>query len=129
MTGPHRALDLILAIGGGAILLTAASLALAAGHGLDPLANVDLCWSRILLDRACPGCGLTRSFVALAGGHLARALECNPTGPLLFAATLLITLLHTLRLAGLPLRLAGADIAIAAIVTVALIARGFHFYV
>ena len=35
---------------------------------------------------SCPGCGLTRSFVALAHGRIAQAWAFNPAGFLGFAA-------------------------------------------
>lgn len=35
---------------------------------------------------ACPFCGMTRSFVALAHGELGAALRFHPAGPLLFSA-------------------------------------------
>jgi hypothetical protein len=38
-----------------------------------------------LLAMNCPGCGLTRCFVALADGQLFRAWHYNPAGLLLFA--------------------------------------------
>lgn len=51
--------------------------------GLDmPL--VDGCLSRRVLGISCPGCGLTRSFVAVAHGQLNRAVEYNAVGPALF---------------------------------------------
>jgi len=37
---------------------------------------------------ASPFTGMTRSFVALASGHLERAFELHPLGPLVFAACL-----------------------------------------
>lgn len=123
-----RAADAFVAAFGGAVLSASAALALLARRGVDPIGGVDLCWSRILLGRACPGCGLTRSFVALAGGDLGRAAACNPTGPVLFAAILLLTILHGLRLAGVPLRRLGAiDAVMAAVALAALVAHGFHF--
>ncbi|HSN69293.1 MAG TPA: DUF2752 domain-containing protein [Thermoanaerobaculia bacterium] len=124
-----RPADLLVVVLGGSILATALALALLGSRGLDPIANLDLCWSRILLDRDCPGCGLTRSFVALAGGHLGRALQCNPVGPLLFAALTLLTILHALRLGGARLpRLGRIDVAVGIAVVGALVFRGFHFY-
>jgi hypothetical protein len=121
--------DLFVVIAGGAVLAASLALALLAHNGMDPIASLDLCWSRILLARDCPGCGLTRSFVAFAGGDLSRSFACNPTGPLLFAGILLLTILHALRLAGAPLRHLGRlDAAIAAILVGALVLHGFHFY-
>lgn len=34
----------------------------------------------------CPTCGLTRSFAAMAGGDVARALKFHPLGPALFVS-------------------------------------------
>ncbi len=45
----------------------------------------DACWSRRIFGIACPGCGLTRSFVALAHGGVQSAFYFNPLGPILFA--------------------------------------------
>lgn len=51
--------------------------------GLDiPLAHG--CLSRRVLGISCPGCGLTRSFVAVAHGQFRLALEYNAVGPALF---------------------------------------------
>lgn len=36
----------------------------------------------------CPGCGMTRSFVAIARGQLPTALDYHPLGPLLFGGFL-----------------------------------------
>jgi hypothetical protein len=41
-----------------------------------------------MLGLACPFCGLTRSFLALARGRVLEALAQNPAGPLLFLAVL-----------------------------------------
>jgi hypothetical protein len=43
-----------------------------------------VCWSRLLLGRDCAGCGLTRSFVAIARGEPSEALQWNPLGPVLY---------------------------------------------
>ncbi|AFM24199.1 DUF2752 domain-containing protein [Desulfomonile tiedjei] len=47
-----------------------------------PLA--DGCLSRKILGVSCPGCGLTRSFVAVAHGQFRLAMEYNAVGPALF---------------------------------------------
>jgi hypothetical protein len=49
------------------------------------LATTPLCWSVILFQRECPGCGLTRSFAAIGRGSLHEANLLNPLGPILFA--------------------------------------------
>jgi hypothetical protein len=55
--------------------------------------RIELCWSKLLLGRPCPGCGLTRSFLALAGGDLPGAAAFNPLGPPLFLGFVLIAAL------------------------------------
>ena len=82
-------------------ILTAAVLSLAGllamlqrtGHGLS---GVTMCVSRGLFGLECPGCGLTRSFVALAGGEFSRAVAFNPLGPVLFAAAAGLLINHSL---------------------------------
>jgi Protein of unknown function (DUF2752) len=44
----------------------------------------DACVSHAILGISCPGCGLTRSFTAVARGEMLAALHLNPCGPLLF---------------------------------------------
>ncbi len=72
-----------------AVAVTAASLALKApdqdhvtfaGLQLPPT-----CVWRSTLGFPCAGCGLTRSFVALAHGEWSRAFAFHPLGPVLFA--------------------------------------------
>ena len=44
----------------------------------------DTCFSRTVLGVSCPGCGLTRSFVAMARGDFEGSFRWNPMGPVLF---------------------------------------------
>jgi Protein of unknown function (DUF2752) len=44
----------------------------------------ELCLSRRALGWSCPGCGLTRCFIAFARGDVASAWSFNPAGVLLF---------------------------------------------
>ena len=46
----------------------------------------NLCGSRSLFGVECPGCGLTRSFIALAGGDLTKSLQFHRLGWLLTVA-------------------------------------------
>jgi hypothetical protein len=48
-----------------------------------------MCGSRALLGIECPGCGLTRSFVALAGGDVRESIRLHRLGWLLAAAVVL----------------------------------------
>jgi Protein of unknown function (DUF2752) len=53
---------------------------------LDPgTLGVDVCWFRRATGLPCPGCGLSRSVVALARGDLAASLAFHPFGPLVLA--------------------------------------------
>ncbi|HMK36092.1 MAG TPA: DUF2752 domain-containing protein [Desulfomonilaceae bacterium] len=49
-----------------------------------PVILPETCTSRILFGVSCPGCGLTRSFVATARGEWHRAFVFNFMGPVLF---------------------------------------------
>jgi len=52
-----------------------------------PLLNLplpELCMMKRYTGLTCPGCGLTRCFIALARGDLPAALAYNPAGVLLF---------------------------------------------
>jgi hypothetical protein len=44
----------------------------------------ETCASRMILGVSCPGCGLTRSFVAMSQGNLYGALTFNLMGPFLY---------------------------------------------
>jgi Protein of unknown function (DUF2752) len=48
------------------------------------LAAPVVCVSRLFFERDCAGCGLTRSFVALARGDFHSAVQWNPLGPVLY---------------------------------------------
>jgi hypothetical protein len=48
----------------------------------------DICMWRLYLGIDCPGCGLTRCFVAIAHGQLSKAWHFNPAGFLIFAVLL-----------------------------------------
>lgn len=120
--------DFVVVLLGGSILLASFVLAAAQSGGVNLLPQREVCWSRIVLGQPCPGCGLTRSFVATARGDLERAAAWNPTGPLLFAVLALLTTLHALRLGGAPLPWLGwADGIIAAGVAVALAFHAIRF--
>jgi hypothetical protein len=55
-----------------------------APNGLPPT-----CPSAVLFDVSCPGCGMTRSFIATSRLELDRAFRFNAMGPLLFLLALL----------------------------------------
>jgi len=44
----------------------------------------ETCMSLRLFGISCPGCGLTRSFVAMARGEVVESFHLNPMGPVLF---------------------------------------------
>lgn len=83
-----RALDLGFAALAAAQLGAAACLVPVAGrvHLPDGSPLVGSCLLHEIGGVACPFCGMTRSFVALAHGELGAALRFHPAGPLLFSA-------------------------------------------
>lgn len=53
-----------------------------------PFYNMPLpptCTAKTMFGIDCPGCGMTRSFVSLAHGHVLKAFTFNLGGPLLFS--------------------------------------------
>lgn len=65
------------------------------------------CASRSIFDVECPGCGLTRSFIAIARGSLSAAFQQNRTGWLLACGLLIqfpyrVWMLFHVRTRGLP---------------------------
>jgi hypothetical protein len=54
----------------------------------QPTPQQTLCGFKTILGLPCPGCGLTRSFCALAKGELFSAFAFNLLGPFLFCFTL-----------------------------------------
>jgi hypothetical protein len=78
----------LLALCGGTIVLAFILSTRDQTQVVLPLVNVplpELCMSRRMFGVSCPGCGLTRSFIALARGNVAAAWAFNPAGLLLFA--------------------------------------------
>jgi hypothetical protein len=61
------------ALGGAAVLAWAVTLP-----------AVPLCTFKLWTGRPCPGCGMTRAFVSLAQGDLARSIVYHPLGVVLF---------------------------------------------
>lgn len=66
------------------LLVVPAVLALATGGGNGLTGGPVLCFHRLTTGLPCPGCGLTRGFVALTHGHLEAALWFNPLTPVVF---------------------------------------------
>ena len=121
--------DVIAAGLGSGILLVSAMLAFARDRGLELLPRRSVCWSIAFFDRPCPGCGLTRSFIAMAGGDWQGATALNTLGPPLFLATLALLLLHgwsLLRPEAHRLRVAQGAVAAAAAGLI--VAHSFYFY-
>jgi hypothetical protein len=56
-------------------------------------ATPTVCAIRRVTGRPCPTCGMTRSWNALARGHVRDSLRFNPLGPATFAAALAVALL------------------------------------
>lgn len=83
-------IDRVLFVVSSMIVATAVAMAALTSVGHSPLPTQSYCWSVILLGRECPGCGLSRSFIATALGDLPRARQLNPMGPFLFAVLIVI---------------------------------------
>jgi len=58
------------------------------------------CISRRIFNVTCPGCGLTRSFVATARGRLTEAFRNNAMGPVLYLILLVQIPYRTARILG-----------------------------
>jgi hypothetical protein len=80
------------------IFFIAAVLALHYENRFSALPHI--CLVQALCGIPCPGCGVTRSVLALIGGDLGRAWALNPGGPVLCAATALQIPLRGLALTG-----------------------------
>ena len=77
----------ILAMSAGVLLLAALLNVEAGSTVVVPLLQIplpEMCYLRRMCGLACPGCGLTRSFISLAHGEVETAFQYNPAGPLLF---------------------------------------------
>lgn len=86
--GPHA----MLAVVAGAALAGARLLGATGGAGPP-------CISRLITHIPCPGCGLTRSFVAMWRGDPVLAFRYHPLGPPGFALCVLMVAVHLLALA------------------------------
>ena len=129
MTTRRTADLMVVAIGGGILALTLLFAWLPLVGGPDLMPRQTVCWSGLLFGTVCPGCGLTRSFVALAEGSLADAWRLNRMGPLLFGSIVTLVVLHGLRLAGFNLRRLGTfDLALAGALAAALVGHTLAFY-
>lgn len=73
-------------------LIAAAALSAVIAASFAYRAHVEsgptLCVFRLLTGVPCPGCGMTRSFCALAGGEIPRAFGFHVLGPVLYAGIL-----------------------------------------
>lgn len=56
-----------------------------------------LCSSRLIFGMDCPGCGLTRAFIAISDGRFARAWELNRASFLVYAFVLAQIPWHTMQ--------------------------------
>lgn len=119
--------DRILLIISIVMLGAAATMALLTSAGYSPLPAQNFCWSQLLLGEECPGCGLSRSFVALAMGRIERAFALNPIGPPLFAILLIVVATRIAKRMGLPWP-RNADAALAIVTLLFLVIRTFLFY-
>ncbi|CAN1543933.1 Protein of unknown function DUF2752 [Fimbriimonadaceae bacterium] len=54
------------------------------GHGTHQQLGLSPCPSALILNRPCPGCGLTTSWTALVHGQFERSFESHWLGPFLY---------------------------------------------
>jgi hypothetical protein len=86
---PDSLYHVILLVLCSGVLLLAAVLSVRGGSQVVlPVLGIplpELCMMRRLTGMGCPGCGMTRSFIALAHGDVASAWSYNPAGLFWFA--------------------------------------------
>lgn len=51
---------------------------------IEKLAKLPLCFFKSFFKFDCPGCGLTRAFLSLPRGEIARAIQFNAASPVLY---------------------------------------------
>lgn len=94
------------------------------------LPSQSFCVSVLAFGEECPGCGLTRSFVAMGSGNLAGAILLNPLGPVLLAGVIALLLMRVVKLfVHRRDDWHRADFALAGVMLVAMLARTIQFYV
>jgi hypothetical protein len=96
-----KILDLVLAVFLSSLLTASLAVDFGAGDDLS-LAGKDLgpgCLSRHLTGVACPFCGISHSFVALADGDIAASFTYHPLGPFIASLYLafIIAVVATIR--------------------------------
>jgi hypothetical protein len=72
----------------GIFLLFSAILITSYFYHADPNPKISVCMFYNLTKLPCPGCGLTRSFCAIAKGHITESFSFHIFGPLLFASVI-----------------------------------------
>lgn len=87
-----------------------------------------VCPSRRLAGIDCPGCGMTRSVVALGRGELGLALTLNWIAPTLFAIALIHAGARGAKLVDPSVRLHGLDLATIVTVIVVYLARSVQIW-
>jgi hypothetical protein len=111
-------------------LLAAIALVLPFTIASSPLVRVlpgrSLCWSRMLFDRDCPGCGLTRSMLSIGRFDLETAVIFNWLGIALWIVTALFLANRFTRDEARRRRF---DLEIFALTVAALVTRTITFYV
>lgn len=65
---------------------------------VDTVHSIPLCFFKHFTGLDCPGCGLTRSFIALSHGQWLEALKFNVLGPIVYLYFLLYLIRHFLNL-------------------------------
>jgi hypothetical protein len=97
--------------------------------GLIDLSGESLCLSQQILAVECPGCGLTRSTVAMGRWDLRGAVALNWLAPAIFILASVHLVLRTTRLVvGRPYSLRSFDLATLVAIVVLFVVRTIGFY-
>lgn len=120
--------DRIIVVAAVAVILITSGLGAWMNRG-GSLPSQSFCVSVLAFGHECPGCGLTRSFVAIGSGNFADAVLLNPLGPVLLAGIVSLLVMRIAKLFVPPRDdWHRADLALAGIMIVAMVARSIQFY-
>ena len=116
------------------VILISAGLVLTIALGIwkdrrGALPAQSICVSVVVFGTECPGCGLTRGFIEMGRGNLSAARALNPLAPVLLTGAFALLLLRIAKLfTDRPIRWHRADLVVAIVMLMAMIARSIQFY-
>ncbi len=83
---------LVVLVCGGIFAVAATMSPSPSGYGTHEQLGMPPCSFLVKTGYPCPTCGLTTSLSAAASGHIIRAMEAHPFGPMLLAAAAILAL-------------------------------------